>query len=64
MKKKKYIEKFEEMSDHDLLIKIATKTSSMCDKLETHLNRHWAVTIAIITAVVIALVAKYFNGKG
>lgn len=48
------------MSDHDLLVKLNTKVSILCDNFKLHLCHHWAITAIIVTAVVGFALAKYF----
>ncbi|HUX17124.1 MAG TPA: hypothetical protein VMW52_11675 [Phycisphaerae bacterium] len=46
-----------DMSDHDLLIRIDERTEKLDMCMTNHLRHHWAVTLAAVGAVISAVVA-------
>lgn len=41
-------------NDHDLLVKVSRDMDWMKEALKGHLQRHWAVSLAAITAMIFA----------
>lgn len=42
----------EKMSDHDLLVRLDERVEKLDHCLSNHLKHHWAITIAIVAALV------------
>lgn len=53
------MQKRDDISDHDLLIRVDEKLDSLCRWKNTHSKRHWAIELTIITLMVAYLIAKY-----
>lgn len=50
-----------EPSDHDLLICLNVKVTELREQFKSHTSRHWAIELALATAVITAIGALIFK---
>ena len=49
------------LSDHDLLIRLDEQVGELCRLMRNHLAHHWAVELALATALIGAVAALLFK---
>jgi len=57
----------EEMTDHDLLIRIDERTTEMDRKMNEHLRKHWQVNFYFICSLIAAIwstIVAFVSVKG
>lgn len=54
-------DKYDGMSDHDLLIEVVVKQDGFEKQFSNHLHHHWAITIAALSAAFMGAVSLFVS---